>query len=178
MGFQKILVAIDDSQLSNCIFNSALDLARTNQGALMLFHSLTNNEIGEPVVPIPTQLGLDPVFIDHAYEAQHLRLEKSIKQVQELLKNYCDIATQAGIATEFDYKVGDAGELICQAAENWDADLIVMGRRGRTGVTEAFLGSVSNHVLHHACCSVLVMQGGKINAHHSPGEVSSENKAL
>lgn len=177
MGFQKILVAVDDSQLSNCIFNSALDLARTNQGAFMLFHCLTNNEIGEPVVPIPSQLGLDPVFIDHAYQAQHLRLEQRIKEVQKLLKNYCDIATKAGIATEFDYKVGDAGELICGAAANWNADLIVMGRRGRTGVTEAFLGSVSNYVLHHACCSVLVMQGVKVTPHHSPTDVIAENNS-
>ncbi len=38
------------------------------------------------------------------------------------------------------------------------ADLIVLGRRGRTGLAEALLGSVSNYVLHHAPCSVLVVQ--------------------
>ena len=37
-----------------------------------------------------------------------------------------------------------------------EADLIVMGSRGRTGLTRAFLGSVARNVLVHAPCSVLI----------------------
>ena len=48
--------------------------------------------------------------------------------------------------------------MICNAAISWQADLIIMGRRGRTGLSELFLGSVSNYVLHHAPCAVLVVQ--------------------
>jgi nucleotide-binding universal stress UspA family protein len=44
-------------------------------------------------------------------------------------------------------------------ARTWNADLIVIGRRGLRGLAEMFLGSVSNHVIHHAHCSVLVVQG-------------------
>ncbi len=39
------------------------------------------------------------------------------------------------------------------------ADLIVVGRRGRSGLSELILGSASNYVLHHAPCSVLTLQG-------------------
>jgi nucleotide-binding universal stress UspA family protein len=53
---------------------------------------------------------------------------------------------------------GDPGHSICESAQNWGADLIVLGRRGRTGFAEAFLGSVSNYVVHHASCSVFVIQ--------------------
>ncbi|RMG10302.1 MAG: universal stress protein, partial [Cyanobacteria bacterium J055] len=37
--------------------------------------------------------------------------------------------------------------------------LIIVGRRGRQGIEEAVLGSVSNYVVHHAPCSVLAIQG-------------------
>ena len=43
-------------------------------------------------------------------------------------------------------------------AKDWNADLIIMGRRGLTGLSEMFLGSVSNYVVHHASCSVLLIQ--------------------
>jgi hypothetical protein len=47
-----------------------------------------------------------------------------------------------------------------------------MGRRGRTGISELLLGSVSNYVTHHATCSVLIVQG-KDNRY---GEVTKENQ--
>jgi len=37
--------------------------------------------------------------------------------------------------------------------------VIMIGRHGRTGLAEFFLGSVSNYVMHHAPCSVLTIQG-------------------
>jgi len=47
--------------------------------------------------------------------------------------------------------------MICELAIDWNADLIMMGRRGRSGIAEFFLGSVSNYVLHHAPCSVQIV---------------------
>lgn len=44
-------------------------------------------------------------------------------------------------------------------ARSWNANIIVIGRRGHRGFTEFFLGSVSNYVMHHASCSVLTVQG-------------------
>lgn len=49
--------------------------------------------------------------------------------------------------------------MICDVARSWKADLIVLGRRGYSGVKELFLGSVSNYVLHHTPCSILTVQG-------------------
>jgi len=54
--------------------------------------------------------------------------------------------------------MGDPGRWIRDLAHSWEADLIVLGRRGLTGVAEMFLGSVSNYIVHHVGCSVLVVQ--------------------
>ena len=50
-----------------------------------------------------------------------------------------------------------AGEII-DAARAWNADLVVMGSRGRTGLTRFLLGSVVRNVLHASDASVLVVR--------------------
>lgn len=54
--------------------------------------------------------------------------------------------------------VGDPGEEIVATAERMNADLIVMGSRGLTGLPRIVLGSVAAHVLRHAPCPVLVVK--------------------
>ncbi|MBW4682309.1 MAG: universal stress protein [Microcoleus vaginatus WJT46-NPBG5] len=158
MSFQKILVALDDSQLSKVVFNRALEMAQATHARMMLFHCLIQEMIGESLAVLPVELGLYPELMDNAYQAEHLRVEQRIEQVQGMLAEYCKTATALEVPTEFDYKIGDAGECLCQAAKNWGSDVIVLGRRGRTGWAEALLGSVSNYVVHRAPCSVLVIQ--------------------
>ncbi|MEG3917923.1 universal stress protein [Microcoleus sp. POL10_C6] len=163
MSFKKIFAALDDSELGHRVFTQALELALNDRAQVMLFNCVTVNSLGETAVPIPVDLGMNVELMDQAYQAQRLRLEREVKQASGLLKNYCDAAANKGLQVEFDCKMeGDPGHCICESAENWGADLIVLGRRGRTGFTEAFLGSVSNYVVHHASCSVLVIQEAKI----------------
>ena len=51
---------------------------------------------------------------------------------------------------------GDPAESLVAEAEG--ADLVVVGSRGRGGLTSALLGSVSGHVVHHAGCPVVVVK--------------------
>ncbi len=51
---------------------------------------------------------------------------------------------------------GDPAALL--AAESANADLVVVGSRGHGGLKTAFLGSVSNHVIQHAACPVVVVR--------------------
>lgn len=163
MSFKKIFAALDDSELGHRVFTHALELGLSDRAQVMLFNCVTVSTMGETAVPIPVDLGMNVELMDQAYQAQRLRLERDVKQASGLLKNYCDAAAKKGLQVEFDCKMkGDPGHCICESAENWGADLIVLGRRGRTGFAEAFLGSVSNYVVHHASCSVLVIQEGKI----------------
>lgn len=62
------------------------------------------------------------------------------------------------VAVDLRVAMGDAWWEICQAAEREAADLIIMGSRGNTGVTDLALGSVAERVVRHAPCSVLVVR--------------------
>ncbi len=54
--------------------------------------------------------------------------------------------------------VGDAGVEAVAAAEDLAADVIVVGSRGMGGLRRAVLGSVSDHLVRHASCPVLVVR--------------------
>jgi nucleotide-binding universal stress UspA family protein len=59
---------------------------------------------------------------------------------------------------------GDAGESIVEAAEAESADLIVVGTHDRGAVGRLFLGSVSDHVVRHARCPVMVVRPSRVAA--------------
>ena len=54
--------------------------------------------------------------------------------------------------------LGDPGSTICKVAQDAAVDTILIRSRGHRGMSELFLGSTSNYVLHHAPCSVWVIQ--------------------
>ena len=57
---------------------------------------------------------------------------------------------------------GDAGEAIVEAAEAESADLIVVGTHERGAVGRLFLGSVSDYVVRHARCPVMVVRPTRV----------------
>ena len=65
----------------------------------------------------------------------------------------------AGIQTESRVENGSPAHRLVEEAVNWDADLIVLGTHGRSGLGPLLLGSVARAVLYHAPCSVLVVPG-------------------
>ena len=158
MSFHQILVAIDQSNLCEAVFSQALNLADLNKAKLMLVHCINSEIVGESPITMPLEMGLYSPMVNTAYENQNNIMQQRLEESKAMLRRYCETATSRGITTEFDYKIGDPGQYLCQVARNWGADLIVLGRRGHKGLTEVFLGSVSNYVLHNAHCSVLVVQ--------------------
>ncbi len=68
-------------------------------------------------------------------------------------------ATATGLTWE-----GDAGESIVEASESESADLIVVGTHERGTVGRLFLGSVSDHVVRHARCPVMVVRPTRVAA--------------
>jgi nucleotide-binding universal stress UspA family protein len=66
--------------------------------------------------------------------------------------------TLSGIEVETHSREGDPAQVIAEVAEEQDADLIVVGDRGLTGLERFLLGSVSSKLSHHAPCSVMIVR--------------------
>lgn len=157
MAFQKILVPLDHSQLAETIFQQALKLAQDNNSSLMLLHCV-DWDVGEYFGSF-AEIGAEVDFSGSLIQAQQEKLQQEIQEAEDWLKTYAKQATALGIPTESKCQVGYPSTLIRDLAKDWNADLIIMGRRGLSGLMEVFLGSVSNYILHHAPCSVLIIHG-------------------
>jgi nucleotide-binding universal stress UspA family protein len=84
--------------------------------------------------------------------------EPSRTQHEQMAHDMAERLREAGLDAEPDRRDGDPATQVVNAARGWDADLVVLGTHGRTGLTRLLLGSVARNVLHHAGCSVLVVR--------------------
>ncbi|MGK7918884.1 MAG: universal stress protein [Trichodesmium sp.] len=152
--YEKILVAIDTSAIGDRVFDTAIQLGKIGNSSLMLVHILSEEAEESPVSFWPMNIGYDPDMI----KEYHQLWEKFEQECLEMLKSKVDAAKDSGLSAEFTQLRGNPGREICKLAQQWDANLIVMGRRGHSVFSELFLGSVSNYVIHRAHCSVHVIQ--------------------
>lgn len=155
--FNKILVALDRSEMGQQVFAQALALAKLTGASLMLQHVLSAEEEGSPNLPVLSTFDYYPGAASPSLEYYQKEWDTFKNEGTKMLQSFCAQANTAGINAEFTQSLGSPGRLICRLADEWGADLIVLGRRGRSGLAELFLGSVSNYVLHHAPCSVQIV---------------------
>ncbi|AVH68976.1 universal stress protein [Nostoc sp. 'Lobaria pulmonaria (5183) cyanobiont'] len=163
--FSKIIVAIDRSPNGKAVFDAGLALAKATKANLMVLHILSNEEKNSPQIPTLVTLEYHPLhkeLLEDYWKQWQTYKEQGI----DLLRSYIEQATNAGVSTEFTQNSGNPSRNICEVAQGWGADLIVIGRRGHSGLSELILGSVSNYVFHHAPCSVHVV--------HTPAALKSE----
>ncbi len=157
--YQKILVGIEEGDSSKEVFNTALDLAKTQSSQLMIVTVLQENLKGTLDLPIYSEItGYGSIYTQEMVELEEKLIQESLEELQVWLKRLTQQAINQGVEAHSDYAYGDPGRQICAIAKKWGADLIVVGRRGRRGLSELLLGSVSNYVIHHAPCSILVVQ--------------------
>lgn len=165
--FEKILVAMDSSGIGSHVVDSAVSLAKGVNGHLMLLHVLAPEEENSPGVPGFIGVDYYPWRLDDVNISYRKQWDEFESECLEMLRSRTAEALAAGVKAEFIQIPGSAGETICEFAKNWGADLIVIGHRGLSGLSEFILGSVSNYVLHHASCSVLTVQSKVVKIHES-----------
>jgi nucleotide-binding universal stress UspA family protein len=68
------------------------------------------------------------------------------------------ILQEAGVSYEPAREMGQPVQVITEVAEKTRADLIVLGNRGLGGFQRLLMGSVSDGVMHHAHCPVLIVR--------------------
>lgn len=160
MTFKKIVVGLDQSFKDSAVFAQALEQARPHQTSILLVHT------------IPAEPSMAPVHMPagkHTSEARDMykilsrqhqaRFQRNKNKAQEWLEMYFQQALAKGIPTQVQCQSGDPGLWLCELAQRWGADLIIMGHRENHGLRSVGKNSISNYVLQHAPCSVLIIQG-------------------
>lgn len=152
-----ILVAIDQSPVSQQAFTTALELAQALNATITLIHALDAFDPASPERPnIPVDsysMELDEI-VRKNYEHEW---SEFVNHYDALLKQLQEQAAAVGVRAHYLQPYGHTGPVICKTAATANVDLIVVGSHGRTGLTEMLLGSVSNYIMHHAACSVLIV---------------------
>jgi len=152
MNFKKILIAVDNSIYAEKAAETGYELAEKFNAAVALLNIIE---------PIPQTADPDfvmaPVFIemyDNSEANSHLLLS-GIEQ------KYAK-----GLSTTYLTSLDTASHGILQQAEEWGADLIVVGTHGRTGLSHFLMGSVAEHVARKAACPVLIVPNKEDSTEH------------
>ncbi|MBS1118199.1 MAG: Universal stress protein UspA [Deltaproteobacteria bacterium] len=143
---RNILVPIDFSEYSEQALDYAVALADKLDAKV---HVL--NVIGVPALGVP-ELGI-------ALTASVI--DGLVREHQEAIDKLAAPRRATGRIGEVILRTGDARDVILQAREEVEADMIVMGTHGRRGISRALLGSVAESVVRMAPCPVLTIRAPK-----------------
>jgi nucleotide-binding universal stress UspA family protein len=151
----KILLATDGSEEAELALRTAVDLANSTDSEL---HILTVGRECHPSYEIP----------EYGAQLQEM-LRRLERQAQEILDEQVrKIEDAGGTVAEAHLKMeGRPDWEIVRLSEEIGTGLIVMGSRGLGGLRRALLGSVSDSVVRHAHCPVLVVRPDKGSDSHS-----------
>jgi nucleotide-binding universal stress UspA family protein len=94
-------------------------------------------------------------FWDSGAANEHLA-HSILLQAEELVERVASDLRRSGLSVETAVRRGDPRSEIEDDAKTWNAELVVVGSHGRTGLSRWLLGSVAEHVVRHAHCSVEV----------------------
>jgi nucleotide-binding universal stress UspA family protein len=165
----KVLVAIDDSQYSTDAIEQLGARPWWGDTQFLLLH-VTN-------IPSVQQWRIWGLEVDWAMR------EKVLAQAQTMVDDQAGLLTKLvtkGI--EIKSKIAESedhiAERIVKEAEDWDADLIVTGSHGRTGVKKFLLGSVAESVLMQAPCSVEIIRSLPVTKHDQPKKVKDTSMVV
>lgn len=139
-GVCKLLLATDLSEASTAATEEAFELAG-RLGASLLVVSV-----------------IDPGSLRLPGGRYHARVDQVRERREAIAQELVERGREAGVPVSFLVWDGDPGDMIVSAAEAEDVDMVVVGSHGRGAVGRFFLGSVSEHVVRHATCPVLVVR--------------------
>jgi nucleotide-binding universal stress UspA family protein len=147
---ETIVVGVDGSECAERALAQALNEATLRGARLRVVCAwhIPGAVYGGGLAP-----GLDQGTVDSLRGNAQAVVKEALSQAER---------AQPGIACEGEAVEGQAAEVLLNEAR--DASLIVVGNRGRGGFTSLLVGSVSQQVVHHAQCPVLVVHATKSEA--------------
>jgi nucleotide-binding universal stress UspA family protein len=105
---------------------------------------------------MPYAATMDPLASSAAVDAYYDALPALRAEYERLARERAVKLREAGVTATSEFREGDAAAELIKAAAQDKSDCIIIGSRGKTGLTRLVLGSVARAVLFHAECSVLV----------------------
>lgn len=142
----KILLATDGSEEATLAARTAVDLAQKTGSELYVVHAR----------PLPALAGYSAVETPIANEIDEEELKKRFRRLLD--EQVEKVEAEGGSVARAHLRIGRPEEEIVGLAEEVRAGLIVMGSRGLGGMRRALMGSVSDSVVRHAHCPVLVVR--------------------
>ncbi|MBB6445320.1 universal stress protein [Bacillus benzoevorans] len=140
--YNRILVAIDGSKMSNKALKSALQIAKERFSKVGVIHVEKNVMISENM----TTDSIDEIY------------SKINHEVDALFDEAKSLAEDEDLEIETHYVMGDPAVQIVKTAEQGNYQLIVMGSRGLGAIKGIVMGSVSYKVLQLSHCPVLIIK--------------------
>jgi len=136
-GGDVVLLAVDPSEQAEHAFDWYMTHLHRKGNKLVLVH-------GMELPSVPTR---------ESWDSQH---NESSKKKQQLEDKYQKKFEKHGVIGRFVSDIEKPGELICETARQEKASYIVMGTRGMGKLRRTIMGSVSDYVVHHSSCPVVV----------------------
>jgi len=139
MEFHRILIAIDSNPSSEVIAQSGLQLAQQYKSEVALISVINEDDQLDTDPPTSTEL---TDMMEHICNKHQLNvIDKVFKSTP--VKSFIE--------------KGTAYKAIIKIAEQWGADIIVMGTHGKKGLTHLIMGSVAEQVIRHSKKTVVVI---------------------
>lgn len=149
----KILVATDGSDYSRAAIEKCCRIIAKPEETSVKIVSAVQVILSVATEPLP--LPLSGGYIQQADTAIRKQAMSHLTEAKEMIsRQFPD--SDLNILTEV--LNGSAGKAIVEAAQDWGADLIVVGSHGYGFWNRVLVGSVSMAVVHHALCSVMVVR--------------------
>lgn len=149
--YQNILVAIDGSPTSDLALHEALRIAK--DGARVKAITVIVDPLAGYGSPAFT-LDHDEV---HAACVKHG--EEVLRKAENDAKHLGDIKLETQLIDLVPSAMPDVAPSILQASKDYHADLIVIGRIGKSGIKRFLLGTVAEHVVRQSVIPVLIVHG-------------------
>jgi CBS domain-containing protein/nucleotide-binding universal stress UspA family protein len=140
----KVLVGVDESAYSNAAIRFISEGTWPKGSRFIVLSSSPSIFLGAGDTIPPDSL------------AQVLRQEES--RHREIADRAAAGLRNRGLSVDARVERGDARTVLVDAARSEEADLVIVGSHGRTGLKRLLLGSVASYVVAHAPCSVLVVK--------------------
>ncbi len=140
--YQRIMVAVDGSKEAELAFKKAVSVAKRNQANLLLVHVIDTRAF-------QTITSFDTVLAEQATE-----------MAKQSLEEYSTLAKEQGVpAVESVIEYGSPKGIIAKhIPKEKNVDLIMLGATGLNAVERLFIGSVSEYVIRHTSCDVLIVR--------------------